>query len=433
MKTLTRIKSGLTGEEYYIGTAGDSEVVVVELTSNDTVAWENYKVTLYDTATKETQQQVLSAEGIAKFTVPYTHQYTLTLPTISGYPTPAVLTYTATNLLTTRYVKHNYFMSYEQVDINCVLLSTTGDDYGILEGQKVYARVNGENTYEATFGSDGKATIEAIPYGTSYTLIFPEIEGYMHDHTADTYVAGVISREILVHYSSGDLGMFAIDADGNHYAYATLKTGIEDSTITADSIIAIGFNNITLQGLDRGDGTTGCGFCIGVGSVVSKKWADEAIAFNPNKLPYLTSHSAAMLACTGGKHNTELIKEIGDAGECGTWTYDSATQTYIAGEGTNICDIPAVNYCLSQSLTMNGVKRTGFLPSYAQIYYLSLNLTTLQAFFTLLGKTAPTITSGYWWTSCQNSSTYAVGLGNGSFDGHINKTTSLSVLVCYDL
>ena len=72
------------------------------------------------------------------------------------------------------------------------------------------------------------------------------------------------------------------------------------------------------------------------------------------------------------------------------------------------------------------------MPAYGQIYALNSSKNELDLFFAALGKTAPSIHSGNWWTSCQLNATYAVTLSNGGFGG-TNKTNSNNVLCCFDL
>ena len=94
---------------------------------------------------------------------------------------------------------------------------------------------------------------------------------------------------------------------------------------------------------------------------------------------------------------------------------------------------PAASQCAAKTLTIGGVDREGFLPSYDQIRKIaSTNYAAFQGFYSLLGKTAPAIASGNWWTSCQYNASSAVRLNGGNFYGD-DKTNSGNVFVCYDL
>ena len=93
----------------------------------------------------------------------------------------------------------------------------------------------------------------------------------------------------------------------------------------------------------------------------------------------------------------------------------------------------AATACANRSITIGGKEHRGFMPAYDQIHKIATdNRTLFQSFYTALGRTAPAIWSGNWWTSCQRNATYAVYLGNGGFNDY-TKTYSLSVFVCYDL
>ena len=441
MKTLSRIKDGVTGEEYYLGEKGDSHVCIVELSSNDTIDWTKYAVSVYDQTAKTTQKQTLSADGVAKFLVPYSHTYTVTMPTISGYPAPATRTYTASELLTTRYVTHSYLTDYEELDIHAKVITSTGDDASMLYGKSVNVIVGKKVKYTGTFDELGRCIIY-VAWGDTYTLQFPDIEGYTHDHQADEHTAGLQSREITIHYSLSTLGLYGYDADGNTYFYDDYKAKIDAATDDTEKaalqakIVAIGFNPASLAAADRGDtnGTVGCGFIVPItGNKSSGSWAGAQLAFNPNKLPYVTSTQiAGQGKNVSGLHNSKMMREIMDNGEVGTWTWDETTQSYI-GSNLQTTDSGALAACETALCPINdGKDRDGFLPSYQQMRELVLQYSLFSAWFTLLGKTAPTITSGSWWTSCQSSETYAVYLNYGGFSITI-KTGSGSVLVCFDL
>jgi hypothetical protein len=62
-KILTHIKNSVTGEEYYIGTTGSYETVVVNVTCDDSVEWSKYTATVYDKTTLETQSVKLDNYG----------------------------------------------------------------------------------------------------------------------------------------------------------------------------------------------------------------------------------------------------------------------------------------------------------------------------------------------------------------------------------
>ena len=94
---------------------------------------------------------------------------------------------------------------------------------------------------------------------------------------------------------------------------------------------------------------------------------------------------------------------------------------------------PVFKAAEDKKLTIAGVERSGFLLSFGQLYDLYQNKADMDAFYAALGKTAPSIHSGYWWTACQGNATNAVTLNYGSFNLDIFKTYSGSALVGFDL
>ena len=321
----------------------------------------------------------------------------------------------------------------EQVNVHTIFVSNNSD-VSLITGKTLTAKVTGSTTiYTSTFDEDGNAEL-SIPYGVKYVLEYPDINGLYVDIAEREYTAGVASREIIVQYSDILMGVFGISSDGKYYTIDSIKLGLEDGSLSASDFVAVGVSSPELIRATRGDGvTSNCSFCYNIAdtTVVSRMWADSDISFNPNKLPYITTLSAAASSQIDGNYNTAKIIEVSANGECGTWTYNRETRQY---DGTDLKSVgcPAATYCHEKSLTINGVKRNGFLPSFYQIYVAKNNLSSIQELYTLLGKTFPNIASGYWWTSCQYSEAYSVYLLIGSFYRDY-KAYSGSVLPVYDL
>jgi hypothetical protein len=179
----------------------------------------------------------------------------------------------------------------------------------------------------------------------------------------------------------------------------------------------IGYNDAALAIADRGDGTTGCGFMFRIPHTnVSRAWASSNVEFDDpdteeKDLPSRSSLDSASKDCASSTNTTKIIA-IGE--KLGVATH-------------------AATYCRSQSIVVGGIERSGNLPAFGAIYRANLNKTKLDVLCSLLGKTAPSIHSGLWWTSCQSNATRAVFLANGGFDGSYNKSNSSSVLCCFDL
>ncbi len=235
-----------------------------------------------------------------------------------------------------------------------------------------------------------------------------------------------LRRHVFPHTEHVDFGLFGIDEDGNHYFYDDLRLKINSGIITKDDIVALGFNCKELQ-------AAGCGFAFRYSSM-SYAWADESVAFNPNKLPYITSKSVALTTQMSGKRNTELIIEIYNAKECGTYTYNDTTGMYDASTDLKKVFPRAAMMCAAQSLTIGGVKRTGFLPSFAQLYHLLTYCTynEINKFLNLLGRGTMNFSGAAWWLSCQYSSEKSAMWWARNY-GTYPKTIKCYVVPCFDL
>ena len=404
-KIATRIKDPVTGEEYLIGTTGSSEKVMVKLSAPLAIEWENYHVKVQDRSDSFSSGiYPLNALGECSFNVQIGHIYEVSLPVLEQYPQPVPLTYTAS--MASRKIEYAYNeaeLLYEQVNIRTRVVSVQ-DGVEMLDGLLAVARCTDGTAYVGEF-SNGHAEI-TIPYGKEYTIAYPTVGGYYHDHANDTFVSGVASREIYVHYYWRSFGVNGLDADGNLYTLDEIKA-LEDKSI----IVAASYNDAELEVADRGDGTTGCGFMWKIGeTTASAQWAVSNVEFDTARLPFVTSDAIGLQHCAGARY-TQYIIEIGEEISVAT---------------------PAATNCRNSTITIGGVTRNGYLPAYGQLRRLALNYSAVQALYSALGKTAPAITSGFWWTSCQVSAQYAVILYNGGF-GNDYKTDGNSVLRVYDL
>ena len=446
MKTLTRIKDYESGEEYYIGKIGNSTTVIVTLFGDDTVDWTNKKVTYTDVTASKTVAVELDENHACKFDIEFGHTYKVQLPTISGYPTPVVQQYTAVKQPDTNYITYTYTRkTIETVTIYAYMVNTTGETVAILQDLELTCQTTSMGTLTTKFNAAGNATF-AIPYGDRYTITYPTLEDYTHNNLEEQ-VAGLPQRTFIVHYIANDAGVFAIASDGLHYNEDDLSAMTADQR-SALNIVAIGFANSTLANATRGDGTTGCNFCIAFedkSAIVSRSYLNVERSLPPDLLPYVNNSTMGDQGYNAdGKYLTQLINQViadETQDESGVWTTKIGTYTKNA-DGTytftapdlEYCPhtAPAAAYCAGKAHPISGELNAGFLPSYAQIQQLAYNYESLHNIYSLLGKTAPTVTSGYWWTSCQTSETDAVHLYNGGFYG-FTKTYSTSVLVCFDL
>lgn len=397
----------------WIDISGDIENVLVQLSAPTEVDWTQLSVLVQNITHNTSQSITLDENGEAVFTVPVGELYEVTLPAVTGYVQPTSLTLSASQPI--RNITHEYSdvpVQYEQVNIEADLHTSGSDTQSIFDNLLVYARDTNGEKYEDRFDSNGQATL-SIPFGKHYTLVFPDVQGYYHDHTGEEHTAGTVSREVLVNYYEIGIGVYGVKADGTKLRPSEIAEQIAAGTLLASEIVAGYYNDSYLATANRGDGTTGCGFMWRITNpTTSGVWANPSVDINQSLMPYRGNETAALADCAGN-HNTRIMDEV----------ITDASSTTIAHTLRN-----------SQSwvLTINGVDRQGFLPAYGQIKRLVNNRTDYEALYTALGLTAPAIWSGDWWTSCQYGAGNAVILRGGGFY-YIYKYYSYSVLCCFDL
>jgi len=393
------------------------ENVVIKLTAPTAVDWTQLTVLVQNISAGTSTQLALSANGECSTNIPMGNLYEITLPSVGQYTDPLPVTYTAIGA--TRNIQHNY--SYDAVGTELVKIQAhvahPTATVASLSGLTAYATDTNSNVYSGTFNASGYCEI-SIPYGKSYTLTMPELQGLVHDHNADHHVSGVPARNVLIHYTEIPIGCFGIDANGKHYTAAEIAE-LPDK----DIIVFVGYNDLQLTTMDRGDGTHGCGIMWKVTSeVASKSWANQNIEFDHNRLPYVASEAAATNAPCSGRLYTETILEILEDMQT-----DSQNQN-------PTLTAEAATYCASKTAQCGGVDLQGFMGNFFEYKWpFVTNKTLIQEVYTALGKTAPAVWSGNWWTSYQGSAQNAVILNNGSFFSNDYKTYSYSVLPLYDL
>lgn len=411
-KIATQLIDSVTGERYYIGTVGAVENVAVKLSAPASEDWASMKVIVQDiTDGANNGEYQLNALGEAKFFIPMGHTYSVTLPTIGDYTMPLIITLTAQ--LASRIITHEYSMGevqYEQINISALVVN---GDVSMLNGKLAVAMADSGNSYVSEF-VNGKITMR-IPYGEKCKLTLPDIEGWWKDGTNIQFTTGLPSRDMLIHYSEIPIGFFGIDDDGNRYTEEQVQAMVDNGEDTS-IIHYIGYNDAALAIADRGDGTIGCGFMFKIPHTnVSQAWASSNVELDDpdteeKDLPFRNNLDLAAKDCASSTNTTKIIA---------------------IGEKLGV-PTPAASYCRNQRIVVGGIERSGNLPAFGTIYRANLNKAKLDSLCLLLGKTAPSIHSGSWWTSCQNDATNAVGLYNGGFDNY-TKTLSLNVLCCFDL
>jgi len=417
-KIATRIKSATTGEEFYIGTTGLIEHVSVKLTAPTTVDWTQYEVLVQNISKSTSEYLTLSALGECHFEIPMGDIYEVTLPTVEDYTEPQVITYMAT--IAARNITHEY--SHQAINLETVIIIAhvyaSSQDVSVLEGLLVYATTTDGYTYSGAFDSHGRTQF-TVPYGKTYYVTLPEVVGLVHDHVQEHHVAGITSREIIVHYSQQPLGAFGITDEG--VAYTAEKIAELENK---DIIKYVGYNDPVLSVSERGDGTRGCGFMWKVQKeVAGLSWANQNIEFDHNRLPYVTSEAAAMNAPYSGRYYTDIILEI-------------LEEKQLAGNPQ--LTAPAAEFCKNKSITCAGIDLNGFLGNFNEMkraFTGNYGKSAVDAIYVALGKTNqnPNPASGDWWTSNQYSDTNAVLMYHGGFDYRYKTTSYNSVLPLYDL
>lgn len=402
MKVASRIKSSVTGEEYYIGTVGASEYVVVKLTAPTSEDWASMKVVVQDITAGVSQEYSLNALGECKFNIPMGHIYEVTLPFIEGYKQPIAIRVTAQTA--SRSITHEYSTSevlYEQINISAIIV---GEDISLLNGEVVTIITDSGLTYAETF-TNGSVVLR-VPYGEHYRIYTPNLDGFTKDGLNLQFTSGIPSRFVRIHYSEGLLGFFGIDDEGNQYSVDTIESM---STEEREKIHYIGYNDATLAVSDRGDGTIGCGVCFPIPwtKVTGYAWSNHAVEFDTARLPF----SARDVKDYRSEYCTDLIIQIGE---------EMAVST------------PATTYCRSQKITIGSIERSGFQPAYGTLNILALNQSSLSLIGTLLGKAVPDFTFGGWvcaQRSAENGDYHGAHHGNNA----IKTFTSSVIFVLFTL
>lgn len=419
------------GTTFSVGTRGSKEQVALKLTAKTEVKWEMFNISIQDLSDGTEQTKQLSADGECNFEIPLGNRYSITLPFVNGYTQPQALVYTAS--VTSRAIEYNYDNLNEYLTIRIAVRSEdSGHTAAMFNGLEVVCKgANGVN-YSGTI-QNGQVTI-LIPFGISYTIVMPQFDGLAHNHTNETFAAGLTARNLVYSYVDyNNLHVYGLDADGNAYTIADIQEmGVE---VAAAKIIAGAYNDATLANAPRKDGGVGCGFAfLTTSSNFKANWANANVDFGVNNTivadavtagaltegcGYYTNHDQAF-AIKDGAGESALVMQVGRVlADAGLLNQSNPT--------------PAFQQALDKKLIIAGIERSGFLPAFGQIYALNSSKNELDLFFAALGKTAPSIHSGSWWSSCQYNAAAAAGLLSGGFNSSFIKMGSYHVLCCFDL
>ena len=429
-KILTHVKSSVTGEVYYIGTRGSREQVALKLTAESLINWSDYEVTIQNLSDGPEQIKQLSTNGECNFEIPLENRYSIILPYIEGYIQPNALAYTAT--LSSRNIEYSYNNLHEYLTIRIAVRSELEEHTAAMfNGREVTCKGSNGVNYSGTI-QNGQVTI-LIPYGITYTIVMPQFDGLAHNHTNETFLAGVTARNLVYSYVDyHNIHVYGLDADGNVYTIADLQErGID---WCAANIIAGAYNDQTLALAPRKDGGVGCGFAfLTTNPVVNALWAQANVDFGVNNTAVADAVTVGALAEGCGYYNThDKAFAVKDGSGESALVIQVGRVLADAGLLAQSNPTPAFQTALDKKLTIAGVERSGFVPTYGQIYALNSSKNELDLFFAALGKTVPAIHSGIWWSSCQGSAANAVTLYGGELYDR-GKTLISSVLVGFDL
>lgn len=213
-----------------------------------------------------------------------------------------------------------------------------------------------------------------VKYDSVYEIVFPIIGACIAPATR-TFTAQKPMRKIEASYVMA--GVFGLDEQGNKYSLEQIAALADKSIIKYG-----GFTNETLENVQKVDGAYGCGFMWELNQELTKtSIASSDVEFNQELLPFLTTYEMAMQYPDG----------------------EAYTQ-YILSEGVRLgVNTPAATLCTSKRIYINGLSLSGYLPSYAQLNYLGLNITAFKSLYATLGITELQITGKGLWTSNQYS------------------------------
>lgn len=367
-KILSKVLIPATGETYTIGVRGSREQVALKLTADSSVNWSEYEVTIQNLSDGTEQIKQLSTNGECNFEIPLGNIYSIILPYIEGYIQPNALSYTAS--LSSRNIEYSYNNLNEYLTIRIAVRSEdSGHTAAMFNGLEVTCKGSNGKDYSGTI-QNGQVTI-LIPYGITYTIEMPQFDGLAHNHTNETFKAGLTARNLVYSYIDyNNLHITGLDKDGNVYTIVDIqKMTAEEKT----KIIAGAYNDQTLAFAPRKDGGMGCGFAFSTTSPnFNASWAQSQVDFGVNNTVvadavtagaltegcgYYNDHYSAF-AVKDGSGESALVMQVGRVlADAGLLNLSNPT--------------PAFQTAFDKKLTIAGVERRGFVPSFGQIYALN--------------------------------------------------------------
>ena len=288
--------------------------------------------------------------------------------------------------------------SYYQELINSVNLETVrvglkySADASPIANKNVQVIMNGVTTNYTT-DANGYIVFTAA-FGTTYTVVAPNITGYVTPKSVSK-VANSNQRYINFAYRLYTSTLVVIKSDGSEVPFSLWNI--------ADNNAAV------LLKLETSAGN--CCFKIHNTIGTNKKWASINLQF-PS---LLNLDNAQATADYDGAGNTQKIED--------DWAILVTTNPTLT--------IDATTYCRAETVTIGGTTYQGFLPAAGQLVAVKNNIYDINNALTTLGGNQLAITSGYWWSSSQNSQNHAWYLYLGSL-GNSNKINGYQVLPFFD-
>lgn len=285
---------------------------------------------------------VTNANGVATLVVPHETRYKLVFPTLTGCKAVLPVAYMSTlteRAVTVEYVEPDAAPS-EQVTV--VLKNSSG---GNVSGATVTYTI-GNTTESVVTDSKGEAHFE-VEIGTTYTVTAPTREGYFiaGNVYAHTQEADRSQRTWYYMYRTFIAGIGVVTADGTIYnSLEDFQEAVEGGLCQKSDAFLIRVATSTLQtknGVFSMKIST-----IASDSLVSRQWSPNT-TYRFTSIPENGSSTSSAYHYDG-KTASELIQQEGDDPQVSIET-------------------PAVDYCLSQEITIDSVPYKGFLLAYGQM------------------------------------------------------------------
>jgi len=353
----------------------------------------------YNGSTEVSGTATTDVDGNALLRVPTGYTYRLEFPVIAGCEVIADIEKTAS--LVWRGVNVQYTTGLEQVEVYLRKQLTSSTE--AVAGQTVSVTTGGTTTTYTT-DSDGKVTF-GVTIGDSYTVSAPKLRDWYvsRGEYTRTFVAAYESRGVEYTYKAYDSGLKVVDREGNEYTTEQFAAAIEAGTKAPNDAYLV---KVATDALVSG---SGC-FAVRIDDIVNRgggaTWSGNNTLFND--IPANGNNSGNALYYNGLRAS-ELIQAEGDTRNIST---------------------PAVDACLSQSITFGSVEHKGFLGAIGQWSVLWANRTAVDAIIALTRPNATNSLSNYTtqkWTSTQYSANYAWRWAS-SADNYTSKTFSYAVV-----